>query len=133
LRKLASLTPQEQLAYVLERVEGKLKKRLKRIERIIKKIACRLSLGIGGRVPSALRTFYFLEAGGQAAQKYVPHVYSGRVILFQSQNCSPDLQLDWGRLATEGLEVYEVSGGHLDIMREPHVRTLAAELRACLS
>jgi aspartate racemase len=130
---LALLGPREKLAYVLERVEGKLKKRLKRIERTIKKIACRLSLGIGGRVPSALRMFYFLEAGGQAAQKYVPHVYAGRVILFQSQDCSPDLQLDWGRLATEGLEVYEVSGGHLDIIRGPHIQILGAKLGTCLS
>jgi thioesterase domain-containing protein len=128
-RTLALLGSQEKLVYILERV----KERVHRIETKIKDIACRFYLGIGRRMPPALRMFYFLEAGDQATRKYVPHVYPGRVILFHTQTRSPDLRFGWGRLVTGELEVYEVPGGHLDIMGESHVRTLAAELRACLS
>jgi len=102
-------------------------------KRASKKIVCQLFLGIGRRVPHPLRPFYFLAAGDQAARKYEPHVYSGHVLLFLTKNRSPDLRQILGELTTERLEVYEIPGGHLDIMREPHVRTLAAKLQACLA
>lgn len=130
---LALLKPQEKLAYILEKIKGKLKGEFETIEDIIKKMVCQLYLGIRCRLPQSLRMFYFLETSEQAARKYVPHVYPGRIILFQSKSNSLNLQPDWSRLAAGGLEVHEVPGNHLDMMSEPHVRTLATKLRACLS
>jgi len=35
-------------------------------------------------------------------------------------------------MASEGIEVHEVRGDHLMLLREPNVAILAQELRACL-
>jgi thioesterase domain-containing protein len=43
----------------------------------------------------------------------------------------PDL--GWGPLAKGGLSIKKISGAHDNILTEPRVRTLAAELQACLN
>jgi thioesterase domain-containing protein/acyl carrier protein len=126
---LARLSPKEQLAYVLERIKG----RLTEADAGIKRAICHSYLGLGRRLPFPLRAFYFLEASAQATRKYKPDVYPGRMVLFRAQSSAPHLPADWGTLAAGGLEVHEVSGNHFDIIREPHVRPLAAKLRDCLS
>src|SRR2546428_3481851 len=107
--------------------------KLQPAERVLKQLVCQLCLKCGRRLPLALRAFYFLELSRQAARNYVPHVYPGRLILFRTPHSAPQLQAAWKSLAARGVEVYEVPGNHLDIMREPYVRTLAAQLRACLA
>jgi acyl-CoA synthetase (AMP-forming)/AMP-acid ligase II/thioesterase domain-containing protein/acyl carrier protein len=44
----------------------------------------------------------------------------------------PDLHDGWRALVRGDLEIRTISGGHWDIIAEPHVRTLAAELADCL-
>jgi aspartate racemase len=80
-----------------------------------------------------LRAFYFQETSREAAQGYVPQGYPGRLILFRTPHSAPQLHADWQSLAARGVGVYEVPGNHLDIIREPYVRTLAATLQACLA
>jgi thioesterase domain-containing protein len=38
----------------------------------------------------------------------------------------------WRALAGGGIEVHEIPGSHLDIVKEPHVGDLANKLRSCL-
>ena len=38
----------------------------------------------------------------------------------------------WESFATEGVEVHVVPGDHFNMVREPFVKTLASQLRACL-
>ncbi|MCA1566066.1 MAG: phosphopantetheine-binding protein, partial [Acidobacteria bacterium] len=40
---------------------------------------------------------------------------------------------EWSRLATEGVETYTVPGTHLTMIREPHVRALAAQLKSVIT
>jgi thioesterase domain-containing protein len=66
---------------------------------------------------------------------YRPKVYSGRVALFRAavQPRGEDgATLGWGGLARGGLDIYEVSGAHVSMIVEPHVRVLAEKLRRCL-
>jgi thioesterase domain-containing protein len=44
----------------------------------------------------------------------------------------PDLHDGWRALVRGRLEIRKISGSHWDIIAEPHVRTLAAELADCL-
>ena len=69
----------------------------------------------------------------QAARQYVPKPYNGRVDLFRAEqhaSLSPDL--GWRKLALGGVEIHTVPGDHLSIIREPHVRLLAAGLRTVI-
>jgi thioesterase domain-containing protein len=70
----------------------------------------------------------------QAAARYVPKPYPGRVTLIQARVrpvfCHPDNDLGWGQLARGGVAVRMIPGRHENILAEPHVRQLAAELKA---
>ncbi len=78
-------------------------------------------------VPKAIRTV--LAANKEAADRYVPGPYDGRVALFRTGKWSlDDRSLGWQEVCTGGLEVIEVTGDHDSIISEPEVRTLAREL-----
>jgi thioesterase domain-containing protein len=72
----------------------------------------------------------------RAGQKYAPRVYPGKITLFradQALGIYPDPLLGWAGLGAGGLEIHEVSGSdHESIVVEPHVRSLAKELKCCL-
>jgi thioesterase domain-containing protein len=70
--------------------------------------------------------------------------YAGRLTLFVAQgNGISDTMFDpalgiispslgWESVAAGGVERYELSGGHADILQEPFVRALGERLRQCL-
>jgi thioesterase domain-containing protein len=63
------------------------------------------------------------------------HLYSGQAVLFRAidekRALVRDPTLGWSSLVP-GLEVHEVSGDHLGILRPPHVEALAATMRRYL-
>jgi len=76
---------------------------------------------------------------------YHPQVYSGRIALFLAMDRSDiqdsvfdsalvniDPQFGWGNLAQGQLDIYEVPGDHLGILKEPQVKLLAQILKRLL-
>jgi len=70
---------------------------------------------------------------------YLPEPYKGSIILFRSLKKpliyanSYDYQMGWGKIATGGVEVKIIpSGDHLGILKEPHVKILAGQLKESL-
>ena len=69
---------------------------------------------------------------------YVPQVYPGRIIYFLSEKrrkSTTDLYDPigkWRELASGGLDIYVIPGKHLGMLRKPHVRVIADQLKACL-
>ncbi|HKP45175.1 MAG TPA: hypothetical protein VJT50_01130, partial [Pyrinomonadaceae bacterium] len=95
--------------------------------------AFKLYKRIGRRLPAVLRNIE--ELNFAAVKDYVPQVYSGKATLFLASDdltAAFDVEEGWHGLVTGGLEKIQVSGNHLDIIKEPHVRTLAEKLRSCL-
>jgi len=76
------------------------------------------------------------EAHVHALIRHQPKAYSGHVTLFRTRGhsllCSFDETFGWRNFAAGGVTVRIVSGAHETIMDEPHVRSLAEELRKCL-
>ena len=75
------------------------------------------------------------EFNSLAVRDYTPKVYDGKVTLFWASadlRTSIDLVEGWRALAGGGIEVHEIPGSHLDIVKEPHVGELASKLSACL-
>jgi len=65
----------------------------------------------------------------------MPQVYPGRATLFlasDDRTAAFDVEEGWQGLVAGELEKIRVSGNHLDLVKEPHVRTLAEKLRGCL-
>jgi aspartate racemase len=87
----------------------------------------------GRALPRTLRDIH--EFNSLAVQEYSPQVYDGKVTLFWASadlRTSIDLVEGWRTLAGGGIEVHEVPGNHLDIVKEPHVQDLAQKLKSCL-
>ena len=76
------------------------------------------------------------EVNYRAWVEYEALPYPGRVTLFRSRSSplfhSFEPDLGWTRLAKGGLEIKNIPGNHVSIMREPHVRQLADCFRASL-
>jgi amino acid adenylation domain-containing protein len=75
------------------------------------------------------------EFNSLAAHRYQPQAYDGRVTLFWARDdlrASNDLVAGWRALAIGGIEVQEIPGDHLNIIKEPHVAELADKLMECL-
>jgi amino acid adenylation domain-containing protein len=68
---------------------------------------------------------------------FQPKTYAGRVAVFRTRtqplNRVRDKTLGWAKLATGGVDLYYIPGNHgAPVLREPHVRVLATEIRKCL-
>lgn len=67
----------------------------------------------------------------EAALRYHPRFYPGRVVLMRSDELAswflPDMTMEWGALV-EDEDIYLVPGPHRGMLREPNVRILAARL-----
>ena len=79
----------------------------------------------------------FAIAQSRALRHYTPQVYPDRLTLFRAARTAPlyyshGRDRGWRKLAAGGLDIQLVPGNHMTILREPHVRVLAEELRACL-
>lgn len=84
-------------------------------------------------LPATLRNIEGLNY--LAARNYVPRIYAGRVSLFWASGdltTSFDLLDGWRTLAAGGVDVHEISGNHINLIKEPHVSVLADDLRGCL-
>ncbi|MSP12534.1 MAG: alpha/beta fold hydrolase [Chloroflexi bacterium] len=86
------------------------------------------------RVPSEYQKIMVYLA--RVKKGYQPQKYPGKVTLFRAQAqaflCSFDPQMGWGELALGGVEVREIEGSHLELLRDPFVGTLARQLQACM-
>jgi fatty-acyl-CoA synthase len=77
-----------------------------------------------------------LESHLAAAHRYAPTPYAVRVVLFRTPHRllqAPEQDMGWSRLSTEPVDVQMIAGSHATILQEPHVRVLAAKLKAFLS
>ncbi|MEP6912856.1 MAG: hypothetical protein ABI923_08890, partial [bacterium] len=84
-------------------------------------------------IPRLLRNIE--QMNREAARNYVPQVYSGKVTLFLASSdltASYDLKEGWESLVGDRLEVHEFEGDHINIIKEPFVGQVAAELNACI-
>ncbi len=77
-----------------------------------------------------------LRTHTEAWRRYTPRAYSGRITVFyatgQEHPLCPTRDLGWAALAARPVEVREVPGDHLSMMRHPHVQALAAEIGLCI-
>jgi amino acid adenylation domain-containing protein len=127
---LQSLSVNEGLSYLIDKARfapRKLKSQLwRRLYSSYEKV--------GQPLPRMLKDIK--EFNSLAVRAYTPKVYDGEVTLFWASadlRTSIDLVEGWRALAGGGIEVHEIPGSHLDIIKEPHVGELASKLSACLA
>jgi amino acid adenylation domain-containing protein len=76
------------------------------------------------------------QANSQATLSYVPQVYPNSITLLktsvQSSMAAQDSSLGWSQLAGGKVEIHQVPGNHLTMLRKPHVKILANQLKVCI-
>ncbi|HXO19767.1 MAG TPA: condensation domain-containing protein, partial [Thermoanaerobaculia bacterium] len=109
---LAALPPEEQLARFLEELR-------------------RVHFPPAAAGPAQLRRLLAVfKANVRALRGYAPAPYPGTITLFRPQ--AGDSDLGWGALTPFPLAVEIVAGDHVSALAEPHVRSLAERLGACI-
>ncbi len=129
LKNLQGLSVNEGLTYLIKKARFAPRKVKSQVWRRLHSSYERL----GRSLPRALRDIK--EFNSLAVRNYTPAVYNGNVTLFWASadlRTSIDLVEGWRALAGGGMEVHEIPGSHLDIIKEPHVGELATKLSTCL-
>lgn len=87
---------------------------------------------IGRPLPPALKNIE--EITFAAVKDYEPQIYSGDVALFLASDLTADYDLHdgWRELVQGRIDTHEISGNHINIIKEPHVRGLAESLLRAL-
>jgi amino acid adenylation domain-containing protein len=98
---------------------------------------CELFLALGLPILQSLRTMYVVRMINATESNYAPNPYAGTITLFRGRGLyEDDPNMGWEGLAAT-LENYEIGSGGLrsrrDIMNEPLVGLLAAQLDACMA
>jgi len=82
------------------------------------------------------RLYQLFKINLGAMLSYMPQSKQDRITLLRTEEYSTGNghigAAGWESFATEGVEVYVVPGNHFNMVREPFVKTLASQLRACL-
>jgi thioesterase domain-containing protein/acyl carrier protein len=121
LKNLLGLPLKEQLSFVFKKGSFVLMTLRKRLELRM--------------LPRALRNVR--QACEKAAGDYDVEPYPGRVTLFRVKEKSVGSLNDpyaiWWRVAAGGVDLREISGDHLSLLKEPQVRLLGQELSNCLA
>jgi amino acid adenylation domain-containing protein len=132
---LATLTVQEQLAYIRPRVTQRAASlfRTEAAKKSAQRLVISASLGLGRRLPVFVRSRYILDTYASALPRYVPRPYQGRAILFRGEGRDYRHEADWEQLLEGDLEVHVVNGSHTEIRERPQVRVWADKLRGALA
>jgi amino acid adenylation domain-containing protein len=76
------------------------------------------------------------EVHVRALMEHHTKPFDGHVTLFRTRGhqfiCSYDPQYGWGELVRGGVTVKIIPGAHESILEEPHVQTMAMQLKTCL-
>ncbi len=85
-----------------------------------------------GGGPGALRHLVIRDYHDRIAMAYQPDPYSGHLLLFRAENqgdkFAPTRSLGWDRHVGDRIEIVEVPGEHLTILKDPHAAALARAL-----
>jgi aspartate racemase len=128
VENLRQLRPTEKFAYLF----GKLKYAPEKAKHKLYRRAYKIYEKIGQPLPPALKNIE--EINFAAVKDYVPQTFAGDVTLFLATDLTADYDLHegWRELVEGRIEAHEITGNHINIIKEPHVRVLSEKLRGCL-
>ncbi len=85
--------------------------------------------------PDALQETLYIQQSQRAASQYKPQQYGGKITLFRAKDqtitasAARDPRLGWEELTAAGLQIHDVPGDHLGMLKEPYVQILAQYLK----
>lgn len=131
LRKHLALVRERGWQYVRDRASERAEKLEHRFLDSCVEVVTRLNLDM----PDALRVHAVMKRGHEASVEYTIRPYPGRVTVYRATDRVfydaeyAEAGLGWGRVARGGVDVVDVPGDHVGILREPAVGVIARSLR----
>ncbi|QSJ17771.1 polyketide synthase dehydratase domain-containing protein [Nostoc sp. UHCC 0702] len=90
----------------------------------------------GYRIPAAARLLRVLQANTKAMSNYMPPLYGGKMTLLRTDkpmgNSFDEPTLGWNKFAKAEVEIHLFPGNHFTLLRQPHIHTLAQQLKSLL-
>lgn len=129
IANLQQLTIKQRVNYF----QGKFRYVPGKIKNKLWKAAYKFYLLIDRPLPKLLQSVE--EFNFMAVMNYLPKIYPGQVTLFwanEDLRGTYDVEAGWNFLATGGIEIINIPGNHLDIVKEPYVRSLAEKLKVSI-
>jgi len=77
------------------------------------------------------RLLQVFQANVRADSRYRPQSYQGKMTLFRT--AQQDSTWGWGDIAVNGVELHQIPGHHMNVLRPPQVQVLAEKLAACMT
>jgi amino acid adenylation domain-containing protein len=124
---LKSLPSGEIFEYCRVRVGGRISEIpfIRKSSAMCKTAVCRICFRLGLSLPARLFSHYMLGIYAAAMVRYMPQPYSGRVLIWTTENTFDDGI--WKNLSRE-VEINEIKGDHYQILKEPNVSAWAKRL-----
>ncbi len=125
LRNLARTPRRKWIVYFTERSQY----RFARMVSPLVFMTCALYRILGRPLPLRLRALQVRESNHRAGMIYEPRPYRGKIICFRGQqNRSNSSTGFWRQVTVGGIDVHDIPGSGIGILKEPHVRILASKL-----
>jgi amino acid adenylation domain-containing protein len=103
------------------------------IKDAIVRMASRAIHSRGLRLPMKLRHNYIIGTYDRMIREYEILPYGGNITLLRTRDTYGRPDMGWGELARNGVNVRIVPGDHFDVVREPHVKAVADEVRSAIA
>ncbi|MBD2039313.1 amino acid adenylation domain-containing protein [Microcoleus sp. FACHB-672] len=127
--------------YIFDRIQAKIASTKDKVLSLVGKMSSKFDQGSERSLSKSLQKITSNDARRtvrhQAVRNYVPQPYPGKVTLFRAMQRSEfesyytDPKI-WTPFTVGGLEVHDVPGNHIGILKQPNVQVLASKLKACL-
>lgn len=125
--------------YVFEKLQRHREELKYQIKKMLWRVVFQFHLSFGQPLPYSNRKFMVEESTRKALREYVLQAYSGRVIVFRTEEGRVieeqvgDRQMGWGKLALGGVKIYDISGIHNSVFKEPQVQSVSAIIKALIN
>jgi thioesterase domain-containing protein/acyl carrier protein len=96
-------------------------------ERLVKRIS-QYYFDRGRPLPTRFRHNYIIGVYDEAIRTYEPEPFHGPITLMRTRGSTGPHDMGWTKWASGGVEIRMVPGDHYNMIKEPHVRALAAQL-----
>ena len=126
--------------YLMKKAEAKYATVSQRFARKLRLMTCAGYRMAHRRLPATLRYSLVEATHMQALAKYAFPMYAGDMQLIRAIDCGVgsiserrDADLGWGKIVQGKLSIYDVNADHSNIVAEPHIQSVADQIRAILS
>ena len=128
------------IAYLMKKAEAKYAYLSQKLWRRLRLMTCTGYRMAHRRLPATLRYSLVEATHMQALSKYDFPMYAGDMQLIRAIDCGVgsiserrDADLGWGKIVQGKLSIYDVDADHSNIVFEPHVQSVADQIRSILS